>query len=415
MSKILTVANRVFWERILKPSYYWMIILPIILIFGAIGVQEYSDARAKNEVPTIAVVASDEIVHLLRKESNHNYYLTNVTNFDRAKLLIKEGTVDGVLRVKDNLKKAVFVQNSDSTKRFPIREIQDDLSRLKVSIYGQKFRLTQGELNDLLSSIEVQQKKVDWSSTVKDVSVTTSRATHNFSQIITIFLFFLLTSYISIAGSEIGKEKGNHILEGVVSAVPVKEHFAGKILGIIYLIIFQLFMYAVFWFIAQSGLSFIGKNDWLELSNIQGITTEYMVITILIMSANLILYILLAALLASFVSRPEDISQATSGVGTVMFLPYLISFAVQDAPNNIVAVILSYSPFSSYAIMPVRIASGAATYSSGYVSFLIAAIMVVILYFITAKVYANNIFNYSDGKPIKKLIGLLTKKKNGKV
>lgn len=47
-----------------------------------------------------------------------------------------------------------------------------------------------------------------------------------------ILAFFFLTSYISIVGAELGSEKGNHLIEGLLAAISAKKHYTGKMLGI---------------------------------------------------------------------------------------------------------------------------------------------------------------------------------------
>ena len=55
-----------------------------------------------------------------------------------------------------------------------------------------------------------------------------------------------MISYISIVGAELGTEKGNHLIEGPLAAIPAKKHYTGKMLGICFFIAFQLVLYAVF-------------------------------------------------------------------------------------------------------------------------------------------------------------------------
>lgn len=61
-----------------------------------------------------------------------------------------------------------------------------------------------------------------------------------------------MISYISIVGAELGTEKGNHLIEGLLAAIPAKKHYTGKMLGICFLITFQLVLYAVFGLVASS-------------------------------------------------------------------------------------------------------------------------------------------------------------------
>ena len=144
---------------------------------------------------------------------------------------------------------------------------------------------------------------------------------------------------------------------------------------------------------------FIDLNKYLS-----GISTQYIIIVVMLTIVSLVLYVFLAAIFASFVSRVEDISQATSSVASIMLIPYFLSFLTQSNPNLAISKVLSYFPYMSQGLMPVRIARGAATYSDGYISLLISVIFAVIMYLFSAKVYKNNVFAYSSETPIKAVL-----------
>lgn len=120
--------------------------------------------------------------------------------------------------------------------------------------------------------------------------------------------------------------------------------------------------------------------------------------------ASLALYVFLAAIFASFVSRAEDISQATSSVSSLMLIPYFLSFLTQSNPNLTISKVLSYLPYMSQGLMPVRIARGAASYSDGYISLLITIAFAIAMYLFSAKVYKNNVFSYSNESPLKAML-----------
>ena len=175
-------------------------------------------------------------------------------------------------------------------------------------------------------------------------------------------------------------------------------------LGIFYLIGFQLIIYGLL-----GGLGYlILKNMHEKLIDLNkylsGINAQYIIIVVMLTVVSLALYVFLAAIFASFVSRVEDISQATSSVASLMLIPYFLSFLTQSNPNLAISKILSYFPYMSQGLMPVRIARGAATYNDGYISLLISIIFVIIMYLFSAKVYKDNVFSYSSETPVKAIL-----------
>ena len=114
------------------------------------------------------------------------------------------------------------------------------------------------------------------------------------------------------------------------------------------------------------------------------------------MIVAVILYILLAAIIASFVSRTEDISQATSAVASLILIPYLIGLIASSNSDLGFIKILSYIPFESQSIMPVRIATETASYSQGWIALIISILAMIPLFYIASAVYQKHIFKYSN-------------------
>ena len=68
MHKIFVVAKMVFKKRVLSPTYYWMILAPILLIVIGIGFTKYIDNQNSDHKAIIAVVADKNIQEVLKKQ-----------------------------------------------------------------------------------------------------------------------------------------------------------------------------------------------------------------------------------------------------------------------------------------------------------------------------------------------------------
>ena len=91
---------------------------------------------------------------------------------------------------------------------------------------------------------------------------------------------------------------------------------------------------------------------------------------------------------------------------SILLIPYFINFLTQSNPNLLVVKILSYLPFMSQDIMPVRIAQGAASYSAGYVAVAISLLSAVLMYLFAQR----NIFTYRSETPLKYLTNKLLRR-----
>ncbi|MCC4358771.1 ABC transporter permease [Limosilactobacillus reuteri] len=405
MHKIFVVAKMVFKKRVLSPTYYWMILAPILLIVIGIGFTKYIDNQNSDHKAIIAVVADKNIQEVLKKQKTSTYKVNskiNTHNKNKLKIDLADGVVDGIIYINNDFSEVSYKYNASTNSTDPTNELKKNITLLKSQYMASKAGLSENQWQNILKDVKIQKENINYEGNT--VKLNNSESAQYFSEFAVIIAFFFLTSYISITGAEIGNEKGNHLIEGLTAAIPADKHYAGKMLGIFYLIGFQLIIYGLL-----GGLGYlILKNMHEKLIDLNkylsGINAQYIIIVVMLTVVSLALYVFLAAIFASFVSRVEDISQATSSVASLMLIPYFLSFLTQSNPNLAISKILSYFPYMSQGLMPVRIARGAATYNDGYISLLISIIFVIIMYLFSAKVYKDNVFSYSSETPVKAIL-----------
>ena len=407
MHKIQVVAKMVFRKRVKSPTYYWMILAPILLLAVTVGFTKYMQSQNNHYPAIIGVEANRNIQEALIAQKNKAYQINEKVIDDspeRLKMHLEDGTINGILKVNDDFSKILFLYNAKSDANDPTQSLIKNLTTLKSQSVAIKHGINQQEWKQIIQPVNLKKDSLNGNNTV---GINNSAVSQYISELSVIIAFFFLTSYISITGVEIGNEKGNHLIEGVLSAIPANKHFAGKMLGILYLVIFQLLIYGAIGTLGYCIIQYF-KLRLFDLNKyVSHVSLQYYLIVVLLTILSIILYVLLAAIFASFVSRTEDISQATSSVASLMLIPYFISFFTQDNPNLLIAKILSYVPYLNQGIMPVRIARGSATYTEGYWSILITTIGVFIMYFLAQQVYKNNAIYYSEKSPIKMMLNQL--------
>lgn len=405
MHKIFVVAKMVFKKRVLSPTYYWMILAPILLIVIGIGFTKYIDNQNSDHKAIIAVVADKNIQEVLKKQKTSTYKVNskiNTHNKNKLKIDLADGVVDGIIYINNDFSEVSYKYNASTNSTDPTNELKKNITLLKSQYMASKAGLSENQWQNIIKDVKIQKENINYDGNT--VKLNNSESAQYFSEFAVIIAFFFLTSYISITGAEIGNEKGNHLIEGLTAAIPADKHYAGKMLGIFYLIGFQLIIYGLL-----GGLGYlILKNMHEKLIDLNkylsGINAQYIIIVVMLTVVSLALYVFLAAIFASFVSRVDDISQATSSVASLMLIPYFLSFLTQSNPNLAISKILSYFPYMSQGLMPVRIARGAASYNDGYISLLISIIFVIIMYLFSAKVYKDNVFSYSSETPVKAIL-----------
>ena len=399
MRKINVVAITLFKKRVRTPSYYWMIFAPLILGIVILFVNNYVEKQqSNNSNPIIAVSAPKEIRNLTYSYPAKTYKISKIkTDSSKAstKFLLSDYNIDGILRINKDFDKIEYIYLDN--KMQSTTELSSNLQNIHAMYKATQLGLSMSELKDLMKVITIKQKSID-----KKHSDKSTESVKNFSEIMIILSFFILNSYISIIGSEIGKEKGQHLLEGILAVVPAKKHFIGKMLGIIYLMIFQIVIYSILIIILKDK---IPKKYFslIKINSISSISKEYIFFIIILTLTSMILYILLTGLLSSLVSRNEDITQVTTGISILLFVPYILSFLAQENSDLFLLKILSYVPFINQGIMPIRVGSDQISLLRGYSTIAINIIASICLFFLTIKVYQKNALNYNTGFNIKRI------------
>lgn len=399
MKKTIIVAKSLFTRRIKRPNYYWMIFAPILLILIGLACNHFIEQSSQNEHPQIAIVAPQQVkTEIIQQEKNTKNHLRfsqiNFKSLKQAKSHLNNSDLDGIIYIKNNqLTAAQYIYKKQAAASENVtKDLNQVLSSVKIQALAAAMGLSLKQVEEITSPVRISLSSINPKQDQSDHR----EKMQTISQFVVIGGFLLLTSYISITGAEIGREKSDHLIEGVLASISTRNHFAGKMLGVLFLLGFQIVIYAGIAILVNSLLPFFHQKALFNLSFFKGVSIEYIILTSLLMIVAVILYILLAAIIASFVSRTEDISQATSAVASLILIPYLIGLIASSNSDLGFIKILSYIPFESQSIMPVRIATETASYSQGWIALIISILAMIPLFYIASAVYQKHIFKYSN-------------------
>lgn len=411
MNKVLTVAQMVFKKRVRSAVYYWMILAPLFFLALTFGIAKFTMSQAEKSLPRIAIVAPQPLKKVLEQSSGKKYRVKSSvtpTTYAQQKQVLKKGKVDGILVISPDFERVQYLYNSDAQATNPVPALQVQLTALRSQMIAAQAGIDSATWQKIIGKVKINQHAFQQKDTVNQ----TDRATADgLGKGMVLVAFLFLTSYVSIVGAEIGNEKSNHLIEGILAAVPARKHFAGKMLGIGALVVLQIIIYAVLGIIGQVIL----KNKYPDLYRpikqfMANISSQYLFVAVILTLLTVALYVFLTAMIAAFVSRNEDISQATSMVTSLMFIPYILGFVLGSNPNMLIAKILGYVPFFSFGVMPVRLAMGAVPYWAGYVACALALVGAIAMYWCAAIVYERNAFAYSNIGPLKAIINKILRK-----
>ncbi|GII99177.1 ABC-2 type transport system permease protein [Sediminihabitans luteus] len=195
---------------------------------------------------------------------------------------------------------------------------------------------------------------------------------------ILIFMSIMLSGQLIAAG--VVEEKQSRVVEILLASIRPWELLVGKVLGIGTVGFIQIALVAG----AGAGTAAaLGLVDASELS--LGAAAGWLVVWYVI---GYLTYAFALAGAASLVSRQEDVGSVIAPFTTLMIVPYVIaiSIAPYDTDNTLVRWI-SYVPFCSPLVMPVRVAVGGVEPWEIALSLGLSILVIPVVVWLAARIY----------------------------
>lgn len=428
-NKFWIIVREVYRKNVKSWSFLVAILAPI-LMFAVVFLISFLSVKSSGAMDkqTVAIISDIDAVNQVFKDANQNdtkstglmvygqtsnkdVEYTFLSNEDNAKQKLKNQKIAAYIVIKDDSEQLVAnVYSTDSSIQDQILSITQMINGIQSNINVQNTQISQDELAILSRQAVVNQKTISFEDSGKIIEGEDYSAIKSgVSYLIVILIFFFIMFFATSITQEIASEKGTRIMEILLSSVPAKTHFYGKIVGIILVVLTQLISYLVVF-----GLGFLQiKNSFgelidqflknIDISKIFG-DGFYMVIPIILVSFAL--YIVVAALCGSLVSKMEDVPKATQPIVYIALVGYMGTLALGSGKDTIILKVLSYLPFTSTFAMPTRLAKGVATTFDAWISVIILLIVTFVILKFSAKMYQSNVLIYNDN-------GLFTSFKEG--
>ena len=391
MNKLWTITLQTYWHQVKSWSFLLLILSPFFIIGcgvlgGAIGANSDPDSQ-------IAVISSNEQVRQNFIKNNDKYVDAKIKTVESAKEAVKKEKVDGYLifEIQKNQVKAVYHGASpidDELKpkvKSYLQVLQSQLNLQQAQLAPRQFKALQQQPKYR----EVLQKNHQGDKLVKMLSLI----------IVIMVVYMILASYSSITAQEIASEKGTKIMEIIFSSTTAAKYFLGKILGIFAVIITQLLIYIVGgwatyrWALhAKITASFMHNNQVI----INKILGNLVNVNLIFLILGVIIYTILAAFSGALVAKPEDSSKAAQSTTMLSLIAFFLSFAFISNPEQILPQVLSYVPFFSSFMMPIRIINGHVGNIEVILSLVILIVSIVGLTAYISKVYQGVILQTED-------------------
>ena len=391
MNKLWTVTLQTYWHQVKSWSFLILILGPFFIIgCSALGgaISANSDSESQ-----IAVISSNEQVRQNFIKNNDKYVDSKIKTTESAKKAVKKEKIDGylVFGMQKNQVKAVYHGASPIADELKPK-VKSYLQMVQSQFNLQQAQLAPHQLKALQQQpqyTEVLQKNHQDDKLVKMLSLI----------IVIMAVYMILISYSGITAQEIASEKGTKIMEIIFSSTTAAKYFLGKILGIFGVIITQLLIYIVGgwatyrWALhAKITASFMRDNQVI----INKVLGNLLNVNLIFLILGVVIYTILAAFSGALVAKPEDSSKAAQSTTMISLIAFFLAFAFISNPEQILPQVLSYVPFFSSFMMPIRIINGQVGSLEVILSLVILIVSIIGLTIYISKIYQGVILQTDD-------------------
>lgn len=401
-SKLSTIIAREYLERVKRKSFIISTILMPILMVGLMMLPVLIAYFATPEEKQIAVIDESGVIAPTLQNSDEVKFVATKATFED---LTSNEKYDAVLTIGadivENPSAATLYTHSASSIQLE-KSIASQIKHTIESIRLRKYNID--NLNEILAAINANVTLQTFRLDNEEASETSSELSSAIGFLMTFMLYMFIILYGQMVMTSIIEEKNNRVLEIVVSSVKPTYLMLGKILGIGFVAITQILIWAAIvlsfttWVMPSfvAALATSGDTEVLaaigQLGDLSYIVTLFIYLLIFLIGGYLF-YSSIYAAIGSAVDNIQDASQLQSIALVPILLGFIVSPTVVQDPMSTFATWVSIIPFTSPMVMMARIPFG--------IPFWEIALSIVLLYatilftiWLSAKIYRIGIFMY---------------------
>lgn len=395
MDRTLLLIKQNYLQKVKAKSFILMTLLYMAVILVAVNWTSIKDVFSGDDQVKVALV--DETKQLGATFPEKGDVEFEATTEDRKILekKVKDGDYDGalILTGKDSKLNAQFI-TYDSPSLATQQAVETHVDTAS-KLYGiQQLNLSAAEAETLLSA----QTVIDEVSLKKDDSGKSSASKMigiGVSYVMGFLIYLFVITYASMITTDIASEKGSRVLEVLMASIRPNQHLMGKIVSVFLLGFTQIVILVV---TALVGLKLAKADLWSTAADmLKDLSGAYIWIVIGFFLLTMLLYLTLGALMGSLVSKVEEAGQATMPLMMLMMAGFFSLVYGMTNPDTILVKILSFVPFTSGMLMPLRYSSTDLSLSMAIISLAILFITLVVVFMATVALYRRSVLTYSTG------------------
>ena len=430
MNKIGLIIKREYLRRVSKKSFLLLTFLLPFLFVAMVFVPLWLSTIKGDEVRTIAVIdATGKYASLFQDTESYRFIQSDKSLDEYRQNDNKE--IYAFMHITGDL-----LKNPGAAALYSEKQVPGELSRLVNQVIGKELeeeKMASFNIPNLKEIIQESKIKFDiqtikWGADGKE-SKSSSMVASITGLIFTLLIYMFIMMYGAMVMQGVMEEKSNRIVEVIVSSVRPFDLMMGKIIGICFVGLTQLFLWGILTAVlflgsqlffgigidpqmagvnavAQPGMDMSGViADHAELFEvIKTINfTQLALFFILYFIGGYMLYASLFAAIGSSVDNQEDTQQFMMPITILMVFALYAGIYSMENPDGPLAFWCSLIPLTSPIVMMIRL-----PFDVPYWQLLLSILLLygtsILIVWVSAKIYRVGILMYGKKPDIKEMI-----------
>lgn len=431
MNKIGLIIKREYLRRVSKKSFILLTIFTPFLFAALVFVPLWLSTIKGDEVRNVAVIdATGKYAQLFENNESYHFIRSDKTLDEYRQSGDKE--VFAFLNITDDLLKNPKAATLYSEKQVPVelsRLVDQTLSKQLESEKLASFNIP--NLKEIIqeSKINFNVQTIKWGEDGQE-SASSATVASIIGMVFTFIIYLFILMYGGMVMQGVMEEKNNRIIEVMISSVKPFDLMMGKIIGIGFVGLTQVFLWGIITTILVSVGGFMfstGSADMAAMqagsqmgmmngaamasssgNEIMGIISsiniaEIGISFIIYFIGGYLLYASIFAAIGSAVENQEDTQQFMVPVTLFMVFALYAGIYSMENPDGPLAFWCSMIPFTSPIVMMVRIPFEIPLWEK-LLSVGLLYVSAIVIVWLSAKIYRVGILMYGKKPSIKEMI-----------
>lgn len=266
----------------------------------------------------------------------------------------------------------------------------DAVLQAMKEIYVQQSLAEQGVSSEVygeIQSVEIENEDIILGQD------TSAQYVAEFVFVIVIYMVIML--YGQMVATNIAREKDSRTMELLITTTRADSLILGKVAAMIAVILTALFVFLLCAAVPYAAV----RNQYPETIRLlvsESVNTSLFGVYLLYFLIGLVMYMFLFAALGSVVSKVEDVSSAISPLIMLMLVGYFLAFFEMSGVNTMPVRVLSWVPFFSVLMMPIRYANAAVSTAGLAGSAVVNVLFTCLLAVMSVRIYRFGTLHYGN-------------------